>query len=197
MEENKQLPTASQSLYKWNFKLVHEDMAKCIDEHTRLHTDPLREELEKLRADKESLLVRVEEVRQINKQLEHEMLFLNRSNKELNVENLKLKSDTDRRIKGYNDLHDDLIRYRDKYDQSVQDLDELKVENERLLAKDFERQVAHSSVIKNKRLLQDENQKLREALERIIIEAEDNEQVDWMYIAENMVEIAKEALKES
>ena len=91
-QENKQLPTASQSLYKWNFKLVHEDMVKCIDEHTRLHTAPLREELEKLRADKESLLVRVEEVREINKQLEHEMLVVKRNNKDLEADNERLKT---------------------------------------------------------------------------------------------------------
>jgi FtsZ-binding cell division protein ZapB len=90
--ENKQLPTASQSLCKWNFKLVHGDMVKCIEEHTRLHTAPLREELEKLRADKESLLVRVEEVREINKQLEHEMLLVKRNNKDLEAENERLKN---------------------------------------------------------------------------------------------------------
>lgn len=38
--------------------------------------------------------------------------------------------------------------------------------------------------------------KYREALERIIVEAEDNEKVDWRYIAENMVEIAEKALKQ-
>ena len=53
-------------------------------------------------------------------------------NERLRADNLKLKSDTDRRIKGYNDLHDDLIGYRDKYDQSVQDLYELKAENKKL-----------------------------------------------------------------
>lgn len=44
--------------------------------------------------------------------------------------------------------------------------------------------------------LKTENTRLREALDRIIIESEDNEQVDWMYVAENMVDIAKEALKQ-
>src|SRR5690606_10310033 len=52
----------------------------------------LREELEKLRADKESLLVRVEEVREINKQLEHEMLLVKRNNKDLKAENERLKN---------------------------------------------------------------------------------------------------------
>lgn len=43
--------------------------------------------------------------------------------------------------------------------------------------------------------LEDDNSRLREALERIIVESEDNEQVTWMYIAENMVELAKQALE--
>lgn len=43
--------------------------------------------------------------------------------------------------------------------------------------------------------LQSQLTKYRGALERIIVESEDNERVDWMYVAENMVEIAKEALK--
>src|SRR5690606_12985043 len=143
VEENKQLPTAKEELMDAENTLFRHvskvynlsDVIDAMEEHTRLHTASLREELEKLRADKESLLVRVEEVREINKQLEHEMLLVKRNNKDLKAENERLKNI----ISGY--------------ESSLKDYD---VERKHLI---------------------NQTQKLREALERIIIEKEDSEQV--------------------
>jgi hypothetical protein len=96
MNQENKLPTALEMLksvgYDKNSGLSLELCAKHMGEFLDLHTAPLREELEKLRADKESLLVRVEEVREINKQLEHEMLLVKRNNKDLEAENERLKN---------------------------------------------------------------------------------------------------------
>lgn len=91
MNKVNKLPTASQSLYKWNFKLVHEDMAKCIDEHTRLHTAPLREELEKLRAENERLKKDISDYSSQVCDLQDEQETLNNENYGIMVKNQKLR----------------------------------------------------------------------------------------------------------
>ncbi|MDX3913737.1 MAG: hypothetical protein QHC79_09375 [Pseudosphingobacterium sp.] len=63
-QENKQLPTAEETLISVimpNFRQVFGDndtewIVKAMQEHTRLHTAPLREELEKLREWKDSAM---------------------------------------------------------------------------------------------------------------------------------------------
>lgn len=56
---------------------------------------------------------------------------------------------------------------------------------------------AHTAALRQEvEELQSQLAKYREAMERIVVEAEDTEQVDWLYVAENMVSIAKEALRQ-
>ena len=69
-------------------------------------------------------------------------------------------------------------------------LDALKIEMDKSTSR------RHRKIESDNQHLQSQLAKYREALERIIVEAEDNEQVDWRYIAENMVQIAEEALKQ-
>jgi|SRR5690606_18400054 len=126
VSENNQLPTAEEELMDAENTLFRHvskvynlsDVIDAMEEHTRLHTASLLEELEKLRAENERL------------------------------KNI---------ISGY--------------ESSLKDYD---VERKHLI---------------------NQTQKLREALERIIIEKEDSEQVSCEDIIENMVQIAENTLK--
>lgn len=99
--------------------------------------------------------------------------------------------------KGYSSEHPAKWHYKDGFTNGAQTILENPSEwglvEKRLVDAGIQLRI---ETIKTCEETHSQNEKYKEVLERIIVESEDNEQVDWMYVAENMVEIAKEALKQ-